>query len=61
MTKSKKSQIDDKKIKIVHRMADGTIRDSINGYEIPYNNTTAITYRLIEKWAAEKHKKILNI
>ena len=25
---------------ITHRMADGSIRDSVEGYEIPYNENT---------------------
>jgi ferredoxin-fold anticodon binding domain-containing protein len=60
LEKSKKSDINKKKIKIVHKMADGTIRDSIDGYEIPYNEKTAITYRLLEKWADERQEKTNN-
>jgi len=55
--KNRKSEIDGSKIKIVHTMADGTVRDSVEGYVIPYNETTAITYELLAKWAIEKQKK----
>ena len=51
-----KNGIDDNKIKIIHKMADGTIRDSVEGYEIPYNEETAITYQLLAKWANEKQE-----
>ena len=57
LAESKKGEIDDSKIKITHIMADGTIRDSIDGYEIPYNEKTAIAYQLLLKWADEKQEK----
>ena len=44
---------DGKEITITHTMADGTIRDSINGYEVPYNETTSTAYQLISQ-AQEK-------
>ena len=53
----KDSEIDNSKIKIIHKMADGTVRDTINGYEIPFNEETAITYQLLSKWSAENHIK----
>ena len=56
MAKLKKSEIDDSKIKIIHTLADGTVRDSIEGYEIPYNDTTTIAYQLLTKWTNEKAK-----
>ena len=54
---SKKDEIDERKIKITHIMADGTIRDSIDGYEIPYNEKTAINYQLWAKWIDEMQEK----
>ena len=51
--KPKESEIDDSKIKVVHTMADGTVRNSVEGYEIPFNDTTATAYHLLAKWAAE--------
>ena len=57
MPKKKKSEIDDSKIKIIHKMADGTIRDSVDGYVIPYNKETAIVYHLLVKWAYEKQQQ----
>lgn len=53
MPKERKSEIDDANIKIAHIMADGTNRDSIKGYKVPYNDKTAIAYRLLAKWAYE--------
>jgi hypothetical protein len=55
MTRTKKSEIDDNKIRIIHTMNDGTNRDSIDGYEIPYNDTTAIAYKLMEKWTTKNN------
>ena len=51
-----KDEIDYDNIKIIHTMADGTVRDSIEGYEIPYNEVTAVVYDLLIKWAIEKNK-----
>ncbi len=31
---------------ITHRMADGSIRDSVEGYEIPYNENTKHLYEM---------------
>jgi len=56
MVEKEKDEIDDSKIKITHIMADGTIRNSVDGYEIPYNEVTAIVYQLLAKWAAEKQE-----
>ena len=36
-------------IKIIHKMADGTIRDSVNGYIVPYNEKTSVAYELLAK------------
>ena len=44
-------------IKIAHTMKDGTTRDSAEGYEIPYDDTTAAAYNLLAKWAMDKKEK----
>jgi len=58
LARPKKSEIDESKIKITHTMADGTIRDSVDGYEIPYNDETAKIYKLLAKWAIEEQEKL---
>ena len=45
--KFKKSEIDVNKITISHKMSDGTVRNTIADYDIPYNETTIIMYDLI--------------
>ena len=57
MPKNSKGEIDESKIKVIHIMADGTIRNSVYGYEIPYNEQTAIAYQLLAKWNNEQQKK----
>ncbi|NLJ31122.1 MAG: hypothetical protein GX424_05935 [Clostridiales bacterium] len=42
--------------KITHVMADGTVRDSIEGYVVPYNQQTAICYELIAKYAKRREE-----
>lgn len=37
--------------KITHIMADGSVRDSIEGYVIPYNQQTAVVYELLAKYS----------
>lgn len=37
--------------KITHIMADGSVRDSIEGYVVPYNEHTAICYELLAKYS----------
>ncbi|MEM1483903.1 hypothetical protein V6615_03370 [Oscillospiraceae bacterium PP1C4] len=34
-------------VKITHVMADGTIRDSVEGYEVPINEYTKVAYHMI--------------
>ena len=34
-------------VKITHIMKDGTVRDSIEGYVIPYNQQTKIIYQML--------------
>lgn len=39
------------KLYVVNRLKDGTIRKSMKGYEVPYNETTAIAYRLLAEYS----------
>lgn len=39
--------------RITHVMADGTIRDSIEGYEVPVNDQTKGAYMILAKWMRE--------
>jgi hypothetical protein len=34
---------------ITHVMADGSVRDSIEGYVVPYNKYTAICYQMLAR------------
>lgn len=43
--------------KIIHIMADGSIRDSIEGYEVPVNGDTKVAYMLLAKWIKESGEK----
>ncbi|MCL2083964.1 MAG: hypothetical protein FWH06_01735 [Oscillospiraceae bacterium] len=54
---AKEREPDGGKINIIHAMADGTLRASIDGYIIPYNETTEAAYRLLAKWAEAKDGK----
>lgn len=47
MSKRKPSEADYSKTKITHTMADGSVRDSVKGYPIPYNETTAPLYHIL--------------
>lgn len=49
--------MENEEIKITHVMADGTVRDSIEGYEVPVNEQTENAYRLLAKWAMRVEKK----
>ena len=39
--------------RVIHTMADGTVRDSIEGYVVPYNEKTAVCYKMLAKWVFE--------
>jgi hypothetical protein len=41
---------------ITHIMADGSIRDSVEGYFCTVNEYTETAYRLFAKWAIEKQQ-----
>jgi len=47
--KTKKTEIDISKITVSHKMADGTIRNTVEDYEVPYNEATVIMYDLIAR------------
>ena len=55
--KYKKNETDDNKIKIIHKMSDGTVRNSIDGYEIPYNAETSVVYGFLTKRADKEQEK----
>lgn len=57
MNNLSKSEIEPTKIKITHTMANGTILDSIEGYEIPYTQDTKIIYNMIAEWIIKKTKR----
>lgn len=40
-----------KQIKIVHIMADGSIRDSVEGYPVPVNDITRPAYNILAAMA----------
>ncbi|HCC01466.1 MAG TPA: hypothetical protein DEP60_02055 [Ruminococcaceae bacterium] len=47
-----------KKIKVVHIMADGSVRDSVDGYPVPVNDVTKPAYNILATMAlraAEEH------
>ncbi|WP_197274756.1 BOW99_gp33 family protein [Halolactibacillus sp. JCM 19043] len=45
-------------IKIKHVMADGTVRDSIDGYVVPLNDRTKRAYELLARKAEQNvHRK----
>lgn len=43
----KKEEKPKSKVKITHIMADGTRRDSVKGYPVPYNEKTAVAYDIL--------------
>jgi len=44
---SKKAEKSKRPIEIIHIMKDGTVRDSIEGYEIPVNEDTKVIYAML--------------
>lgn len=38
---------------VSHEMADGTIRNSVEGYEVSCNESTENAYRILAKWMME--------
>lgn len=49
MARKRPSEADYSKTKITHTMADGSVRDSIEGYPMPYNKTTSPLYHILAK------------
>jgi len=47
LQKSEKIEIDASKITVSHKMFDGTLKNTIENYIVPYNEMTAIIYDLI--------------
>ena len=43
-------------VTVTHVMADGSVRDSVEGYVVPYNEITAPAYDLAVTIAYEKMK-----
>ena len=50
----KTNQNEKEKIVVRHIMADGSERDSIEGYVIPVNEYTEIAYRIMAKWIRDQ-------
>lgn len=44
-------------MRVVHVMADGTVRDSLKGVIVPYNENTEVFYRSIAKRILDLSKK----
>lgn len=53
---AKKKETAKEEIKIIHKMADGSIRDSIDGYVVPYNEITAGSYHILMHWLERKYQ-----
>lgn len=45
-----------KQIKVVHIMADGSIRDSVDGYPVPVNDITRPAYNVLANIAIRSMK-----
>lgn len=46
-----------RKVYVTHTMADGSVRDSVAGYDVPYNETTAIAYNILANIAMRVMKE----
>jgi uncharacterized membrane protein (UPF0127 family) len=46
-----------RKIKVVHIMADGNIRDSVDGYPVPVNDITKPAYNILSTMALRATRK----
>lgn len=44
-------------IRVIHRMADGSVRDSVEGYFVPYNEETKALYHLLGKMLRKEARK----
>ena len=52
--RNQRPAVDFSKPTITHIMADGSPRDSVEGYEIPYNENTEHIYRRHAKYIREQ-------
>ena len=39
------------KLRVINKLKDGTIRESMKDYEVPYNDTTDIAYQLLTQYS----------
>jgi hypothetical protein len=46
-----KKQEEHKQIRVVHIMADGSVRDSVEGYPVPVNDITRPAYNILAAMA----------
>lgn len=46
-----------RKGKITFIMADGSVRDTLEGYEVPVNENTAIVYRMLAMATLKRMKR----
>lgn len=46
------------KMKVKHIMADGSVRDSVKGYEVPYNDITKPFYHILAQAEIRRQEKI---
>lgn len=44
--------------KIIHIMADGSVRDSVEGYAVPANGYTEVCYRLLAEHTVPAEKPV---
>lgn len=43
---------------VVHIMADGSVRDSLEGYEVPYNENTEGYYKMLAQARKEMREEV---
>jgi hypothetical protein len=46
-----------KQIRVVHIMADGSVRDSVEGYPVPVNDITRPAYNILATMALQAREK----
>lgn len=52
-----KKQEEHKQIRVVHIMADGSVRDSVEGYPVPVNDITRPAYTILATMALQAREK----
>ncbi len=40
-------------VTVVHKMADGSIRENISGYQVDVSKIEPVALRILQKWATE--------